>query len=886
MEFYAELYTSEYREEQLLSEQFLNNLPQVSQQDNSDLESPLTLQELQAALMSMENGKSPGIDGLPVDFYKSFWSTIGEDLLEVLRNSFLGGKLPLGCRRAVITLLPKKGDLCEIKNWRPVSLLCADYKILSKVLANRLKNVMEQVVHVDQSYCIPGRSIRDNISLIRDYLEISGSLNLKFGLVSLDQQKAFDRVEHQYLWKTLEAFGFSSVFVRMIRTLYVDIESVLKVNGGLSAPFSIKRGIRQGCALSGMLYSLACEPLLCKIRRDLKGVKIRDDMAPLHLSAYADDIIVAVADDSDVQKLMQITESYGKISSSKVNWEKSTALLVGQWQGNVPRLPDRLTWGRRGIKYLGIYLGDQTEGMKNWEGEIEKWEGRLKKWQWLLPRMSFRGRTLIINNLVASTLWHRLTVVEPPPGLLVKLQRLIVDFFWDRLHWVPQSVLFLPKEEGGQGLVHLESRKTAFRLQVAQNFMYGAQNIPWRKVAECFFGKLGNLGFGRTVFMLDYSGMDLNCLSPFYNSVLKAWRLMEKRTRSSNPSLYWLLKEPVFQGARCGAMVEAPLRTLMDKGITTVQHVVELAGVQMDNAEAVARRMEVRSVRIVARMLEKFKMAFTHEDRAVLAEWSNGQKTAEETDLFPSVHIKPHLRDCHGLGPLLGEDSQDWMPMDSVSGKALYQGCVKVLNKHQLKNRTDTPWRGHFKVHTDIKPEWSKLYKPPLTKNTGDLQWRILHGIVAVNAFVAVLNPEVSNVCPFCTERETIYHCFAQCQRLISLFRTMSALLLLFGEVFTKQMFIFGFKYGKGCKKKGALLNFLFGQAKLAIYLSRKEKVDGGQRCDCLLAFKNLVKARIRFEYKYYEKMEDMDEFKKTWDCEGAMWSVNELGLTFVNELL
>ena len=101
-----------------------------------------------------------------------------------------------------------------------------------------------------------------------------------------------------------------------------------------------------------------------------------------------------------------------------------------------------------------------------------------------------------------------------------------------------------------------------------------------------------------------------------------------------------------------------------------------------------------------------------------------------------------------------------------------------------------------------------------------------------------------------------------------------------------KQMFIFGFKYGKGCKKKGALLNFLFGQAKLAIYLSRKEKVDGGQRCDCLLAFKNLVKARIRFEYKYYEKMEDMDEFKKTWDCEGAMWSVNELGLTFVNELL
>ena len=189
--------------------------------------------------------------------------------------------------------------------------------------------------------------------------------------------------------------------------------------------------------------------------------------------------------------------------------------------------------------------------------------------------------------------------------------------------------------------------------------------------------------------MLDYSGMDLNVLSPFYTSVLKAWRLMEKRTRSSNPSLYWLLKEPVLQEARCDAVVEAPLRALMDKGITTVQHVMELAGVQMDNAEALARRMEVRSVRI-GRMLEKLKRAFTHEERALMAEWVNGQKTPEETDFFPSMHIKPELRDCHGLGPLLREDSQDWMPMDTVSGKALYQGCVKVLNKQQLKNRKDT----------------------------------------------------------------------------------------------------------------------------------------------------------------------------------------------------
>ena len=112
---------------------FLTGLPQLDAEDNDMLESPLTLPELYAALMSLQSGRAPGLDGLPVDFYKSFWSVLGEDLLEVISSSLETGRLPLSCRRAVITLLPKKGDLQELKNWRPVSLLCTDYKILSKV---------------------------------------------------------------------------------------------------------------------------------------------------------------------------------------------------------------------------------------------------------------------------------------------------------------------------------------------------------------------------------------------------------------------------------------------------------------------------------------------------------------------------------------------------------------------------------------------------------------------------------------------------------------------------------------------------------------------------------------------------------------------------------
>ncbi len=157
--FYQNLYRSELDSGRCVESVFFDNLPKVSEEASVDLSGVLTLGELFKALQSMESGRAPGVDGLPVDFYKAFWLELEEDLLEVLRASLTEGRLPLSCRRAVITLLPKKGDLTDIKNWRPVSLLCSDYKLLSKVLATRLAGVLDQVIHPDQTYCVPGRSI-------------------------------------------------------------------------------------------------------------------------------------------------------------------------------------------------------------------------------------------------------------------------------------------------------------------------------------------------------------------------------------------------------------------------------------------------------------------------------------------------------------------------------------------------------------------------------------------------------------------------------------------------------------------------------------------------------------------------------------------------------
>ncbi|KAJ3585522.1 hypothetical protein NHX12_014241 [Muraenolepis orangiensis] len=390
--FYSTLYTSEYEEGETLSEGFCNGLPQVSEEANSQLEGPLTIQELQTALQGMQGRRAPGIDGLSVEFYKAYWDVLSHDLLDVFNESLASGSMPVSCRRAVITLLPKKGNLQDIKNWRPVSLLCVDYKILSKALATRLGKAVEQVIHRDQTYCVPGRSMVDNVHLIRDVLEVSSSLGINTGLISLDQEKAFDRVEHSFLWKVMEKFGFSAGFIAKIKVLYNKIESVLKFNGGLCAPFRVCRGVRQGCALSGMLYALSLEPLLSKIRSKLQGLFLPGLNGNMVLSVYADDVVVFVRDQKDTDILVDIVRDFSSASAARVNWKKSEALAVGEWSGGLPVLPQSMVWKKDGFKYLGVFLGKEIVVLKNWEDVIEKIEGKLSKWKWLLPQMSFKAR--------------------------------------------------------------------------------------------------------------------------------------------------------------------------------------------------------------------------------------------------------------------------------------------------------------------------------------------------------------------------------------------------------------------------------------------------------------------------------------------------------------
>lgn len=197
------------------------------------------------------------------------------------------------------------------------------------------------------------------------------------------------------------------------------------------------------------------------------------------------------------------------------------------------------------MRVFGVFLGTEQVQKQNWEGMLDKVVAKLSKWRWLLPLMSFRGRVLVLNNLAASVLWHRLCVLEPPRGLLKELQKRLVDFFWTGQHWTRAAVLHLPLQEGGQGLVDLQSRVTAFRLQTAKRLLYHP-NLSWRGLAWTLLRRAGGLGYDRQLFLLSPGAVDITALTPFYRSVLSAWHQTVTVKRSIACPEGWVLQEPLI----------------------------------------------------------------------------------------------------------------------------------------------------------------------------------------------------------------------------------------------------------------------------------------------------------------------------------------------------
>ena len=218
---------------------FLNN-PKILKLSDSDIricDGKLTVDECYKSLQLFESNKSPGNDGLTVEFYRAFWHVLGSVMVDSLNCSNDYGELSNFQKEAIITLIEKKDkDKRHLSNWRPISLINVDVKIGSKAIAKRLENVLPNIIHHNQCAYVKGRTIFDAVRTIEDVMEFSERYNIEGKLICIDFRKAFDTVSRDFLFRTLSAFGFGPSFIQWIHTLYNNISSCV-LNNGFSTHF-------------------------------------------------------------------------------------------------------------------------------------------------------------------------------------------------------------------------------------------------------------------------------------------------------------------------------------------------------------------------------------------------------------------------------------------------------------------------------------------------------------------------------------------------------------------------------------------------------------------------------------------------------------------------
>lgn len=484
--FYQQLYASEVTHNSDTCGQFLNslNLTKISPEMACSLEKLITLEELTNAINSMNKDRSPGLDGIPPELYSAFWSQLGPLLLNMINFSISQGSFTDGSNVAIISLLLKKDKPpTECASYRPLSLLNTEIKAYAKVLARRLEHVMTHLIHHDQTGFIKSRLASDNMRRLLHVLDSSSRSTDSNVILSLDAEKAFDRLEWKYLWSVLEHMGFNDGFISMIKILYANPTAVVITGNTCSPMFTVSRSSRQGCPLSPFLFCLALEPIAQLIRQSDKIVPVMVHNTSHYISLYADDILIYTSNPAEsIPFLLQTFEQFGRISGYKVNWTKSALMSL---HGTATDLPSFNIPVVDTFKYLGISICPTVDSLtkNNFNKVLHSITNDLNTWG-KLPT-SFQSRLSIIKMNVLSRInfLSSMLPVAPPLGYWKKLNAIVSSYLWNgKKPRIKALTLYRLKSAGGVSLPNFEWYSWCFALRALSLWFKPHISTSWRQI--------------------------------------------------------------------------------------------------------------------------------------------------------------------------------------------------------------------------------------------------------------------------------------------------------------------------------------------------------------------------------------------------------------------
>ncbi|GKB28623.1 putative RNA-directed DNA polymerase, eukaryota, reverse transcriptase zinc-binding domain protein [Tanacetum coccineum] len=382
-----------------------SNLPHshsLNCMDRETLERQVTLEEIKEAVWDCGSSKAPGPDGYSFAFVKKYWGTIQKDLYDFVNLFFASCVMPNGANSSFFTLIPKVNNPTLITDFRPISLIGIHYKIIAKILANRLSKVIDKIVSKEQSAFIVGRQILDGPVILSEIIE---------------------------------CFGFGNKWCSWIKACLNSSRASILINGSPTSEFSIKRGLRQGDPLSPFLFILVMEGLHNAFEEAvgnglITGVNIKNYTINVSHLFYADDVIITTDwNAKDMDDIIRVLHVFYLASGLKINIHKYNIYGIGVNKDEVLSMASNAGCmaGDIPFNYLGLPIGSNMKSIASWKTLVDRFHMRLSSWKANL--LSIGGRLTLIKSVLGSLGIYYLSIFREPESVLQDLERIRAKCF-------------------------------------------------------------------------------------------------------------------------------------------------------------------------------------------------------------------------------------------------------------------------------------------------------------------------------------------------------------------------------------------------------------------------------------------------------------------------
>lgn len=413
----------------------------------------ISYNEIEAAIKQLHIDTAPGPDGYSAAFYKQFPEVI-PILRDVYNNIYKTNKIVQEFFTSDLVMVPKVEVPGAVTDFRPISLINVDFKILTKVIANRLSFYLPSVISREQTCAVKNRNISENLMIVRDtkeyYVKKGGAI------VSIDLSKAYDRVDHNFLLHVLKILNFPPFIYRwcekVIRNQWVNI----CLNGLRSSSIKIDNGIRQGDALSPAMFIVSLEPLLRRIKSSIGKLRNDEKLPRPVISAYADDLTIMVENKPELKLIRNELDKYVKVTGAIVNDSKSKVLNFNLDSDNKVREIINMDVVKE-FKILGIFFGENRQAeLKNYEHLMSEWKKFSDKWHFLYGNMSYKERVNLVNSFFIPKIMYTIQIIVPPDKWVDRLMGRIVKWVNIGPRWPKRECMFTSMARGGLQIENLK----------------------------------------------------------------------------------------------------------------------------------------------------------------------------------------------------------------------------------------------------------------------------------------------------------------------------------------------------------------------------------------------------------------------------------------------